>query len=691
MEQDGAVGEAAPVVVAQLAPPEDEAMAAALQAQEVDGVEDDDDGGASVFSAATDTDYVPGDPESTAIIALMLNQRFTVQENRDGPVLEELKGLMQKKDDEGKQPYSERFKNKNFEEARWGGKGLVHLAALYGYTEFIKYLVNDCKFSLNLLDNDAESPLHVASENGNTDMVEFILSKNKEWLNEKDTNHKTPLQSAIIIGRFDNAAVLLNAGAIINVEDEHKNHIIDYLFLYPADPEYMEVRAGEEKSRYDTFLDKFFSNPGICAEINRVDPEGLTPLIQAVHGNDIDMIRRIIATGCPDAINFPDKAGRTPLQQACSESSMETLQFLLGVPGVDINKQSSSGKTALHYAAERGDSEVVSELILKDANIGVKNNKNETPLDSIKYAFSDKYIIEIQKDIEKADQKIASLEDILVREEELGQAIRDDSYEYAATKAEERSKRANEQIKELVRIEKDLDFILNPREGRNAEEEVAAGIAELETMFKTANDAEAREIDKPFKDLQQKLAFVLRRLEIIGRNANAYLNTATRHNVRLAQKRATVNRKAVLTILLSVPGEGEKLPAENLKDVIDRIRKSITADPDADLELVEDGVIRDAYIKTVTDESRKQRARLLKLMRGKRDLSNPGEGPEEPSGKRRRTEEGGSRRRERRGGKSKAATAKAAKKRRRGGKKTTYKSKPKAKGRGKLRTVKRRK
>lgn len=673
---------------------------------EVARLEEEEEGDevASQFSAATDTDYVPDDAQSTAIIKLMLDNRFTSQENRDGEVLSQLRALME----EGDPPYREKFKNAQFE-GRFSYKGLIHIAAMNRYTGFVKYLVTDCGFNPDSIDDFAGSALHYASEYANAEMVNFILSTSTASMNEQDTEAMTPLHYAVLNNNYLNAIELLNKGANIRITEKSKLTILDYLSMYPPDEEQM--------GDYNAFLETLKGNPDICEDINRVRDDGNTLLIEAVVQNNIDLIRWIVSIGCPDAVNFPDKYGNTPLHNACKYSSDGTMEELLSIPGLDIERKNAKGQTPLLYAAELGGADRVAKLIIKGAKIDTKDAEGKTPLDAVDTLFSRGQIMKIQTDVAQADMRIETLTSIEDDIDALRGEIKEDSKILATTTGEERESMTKYFIAQLADIQAKLEHVLNPDilthygdsdADPESMAEVNRRVAVIEEMFKTRNDAAVAEaaeqsaraaarvaagaepvpdakVHKPFESPQQKVAYILRELLQVGASSDAFLDSARRRRAHLEEKKRKVNMKGVLTLLLSVSDKDQ--PAE-VRATIEKIVGSMGAKEGADLALVNND-FRKAYMKTVTDESRKQRGRLLKLMRGKRDLSDPGEGPEGPSGKRRRTEEGGSRRQ--RGAKSKAATAKAAKKRHRRGTTTTYKSKPKTGKRGKLRTVKRRK
>ena len=632
------------------------------------------------------------DPESDAIIDRIRDLEGTYNPDARAEILEEIKGFLQAPGgEEDPRPYSERFKDAQFSGAR-AGRGLIHYAAIFDSVELVEYLVSECGFNINLEDNFETTVLHHASQHGAPEMVQFILDNGGGGsINKKDQLFMSPFHYALSNYRYGNATTLVNGGLNISSVEGDDKGIFYYIFLNP--PVYRDVDELNQADlavynnllhEYDTFLENVFSNPKICDEINKIDSEGSTPLIQAVINNDLNIAEKIIDAGCPDAINFPDKFGNTPLHYAAKESSSDTLQYVLGVPSVDLNKQNKDGKTPLHLAARRGDVDAVTKLIIKGAKIGIKDNKERTPVESLDHALSRGQVRVIQKEVEDQDKKIKDLGDIPRRIDEWHATVDADYKNHTETTPAQRLEAGERYIKTFVEIERDLHFILNPPEVpmtvQKRDEEIDKKITELKTLFKTANDAV--DIRKPYEYPHQRTDYVRQQLDQVRVLAEAFYASAERRREELEVEEEKVNMKAALTILLSVD---DRDPPEELEKNIKSVRDAITAEPDdpddptrdpTDLDLV-NGVIRHAYIEKIKAISKEQRLLALAALRDRG--ARVGD-------KRKRT--GGTRRQRRE--KSKATTKK------RGRSKTTYKSsKPKAKGRGKrsgkLRTVKRRK
>jgi ankyrin repeat protein len=121
---------------------------------------------------------------------------------------------------------------------------------------------------------------------------------------------------------------------------------------------------------------------------------GTTALLRAAKAGDAAAIKLLLAHGAN--LELPNNAGITPLMAAAgigsndidtrgrfktSQQAVESVQLLLAA-GARINAQDHLGRTALHGAAFWGWNEVVRTLVAQGADVGAKDAKGMTPIDS---------------------------------------------------------------------------------------------------------------------------------------------------------------------------------------------------------------------------------------------------------------------------------------------------------------------
>ncbi len=114
------------------------------------------------------------------------------------------------------------------------------------------------------------------------------------------------------------------------------------------------------------------------AEPNSMDKNWRTPLMAAAFTGNDEVVKILIAHKAN--VNIGSRYGTTALMEA---RSLSVAKLLLSA-GAAVNDEDIKGKTALHWAAWRGDSEVVKALIEAGANVNAKDDKKMTALDLAK-------------------------------------------------------------------------------------------------------------------------------------------------------------------------------------------------------------------------------------------------------------------------------------------------------------------
>src|SRR5690606_27168693 len=96
----------------------------------------------------------------------------------------------------------------------------------------------------------------------------------------------------------------------------------------------------------------------------------------AVENNKLDAVKVLIKNN-PELLNQADVHGRTPLLLAMSNAHFSIAEFLLQQPNVELNAVSfgwtgrrvaNNGKTALHWAAQFRQENLVEMLVQKGAD-----------------------------------------------------------------------------------------------------------------------------------------------------------------------------------------------------------------------------------------------------------------------------------------------------------------------------------
>ncbi|XP_072395263.1 uncharacterized protein [Diabrotica undecimpunctata] len=96
-----------------------------------------------------------------------------------------------------------------------------------------------------------------------------------------------------------------------------------------------------------------------------------------------DLLRTSIITGLTEPeLNAVDSSGRTILSYIASNGSIDLLEQILHLPGLDPNKPDNEGNTPLHFAAQAGQIECLNCMLsrCRGIEIDARNNLGFTPL-----------------------------------------------------------------------------------------------------------------------------------------------------------------------------------------------------------------------------------------------------------------------------------------------------------------------
>jgi ankyrin repeat protein len=254
------------------------------------------------------------------------------------------------------------------------------------------------------------TPLLYAAREGCLECAKVLLGAGAE-VDRTDPDGVTPLLSALLNAHFDTAKYLLQAGAKVNkwdfwgrtplyaavdfntlphggrpdrqsLDDTTPLEMIDILLAAGANPNaQLKLFPPYRSLRMDRGADAVLDI-------------GTTPLLRAARGADLPAIERLVKAGA--LLDLPQRDGITPLMVAVGAGAnsidtrgkfrtaleaLETADALLEA-GAAIDQTDARGRTALHYAAAAGYTDVAVLLVNRGASLAAADADGVTPIDA---------------------------------------------------------------------------------------------------------------------------------------------------------------------------------------------------------------------------------------------------------------------------------------------------------------------
>ena len=222
----------------------------------------------------------------------------------------------------------------------------------------LKVILNNFPMVIDMTFEGVGTLLHYAVKEGNITLVQFLL----EYEACTDSFFgcgKTPLHLAIQSKRMDLVKLLLDHDAVIFNSYGHS-----------------AIEMAVKNRDFDLLKLMFQKHPG-CLPNHKDENDDFSSFHKAVYQGDLELVKFLL--GPNTRLDISNNEKMTPLHHAAQFGHLDILKILLENEA-DVNAQDNKQWTPLHHAAKSGHYEVVIELLNAGANTEVQDMDMATAL-----------------------------------------------------------------------------------------------------------------------------------------------------------------------------------------------------------------------------------------------------------------------------------------------------------------------
>lgn len=269
----------------------------------------------------------------------------------------------------------------NMDAVNKDGNTALHMTAIHGNIEAIHLLLNNGA-SDTILNSKKQAPIHIAATGANKTVLPAIL-EHPVQLVVKGYRHRTPLH---IVAEHDNidGVRIFHDLVVANAKKESE----EKLKLCAADddgltPIHLAARCNSHRV-LDFLIDK-------CKEhgyptdtvLGFLDEENSTPLHAAVDGGNAEVVRVLLKHGANPLALVEDMT--PPLHLACSQGKLDMVKWMVESCGKDIlSHLDQYSRTPLHHSALSIHSACIITYIVQEGgsliNLNAQDSRGRTPL-----------------------------------------------------------------------------------------------------------------------------------------------------------------------------------------------------------------------------------------------------------------------------------------------------------------------
>ena len=328
------------------------------------------------------------------------------------------------------------------------GRTALHICVENDSLECVEYLLNQRDVVLDVQDlKGDQTPLYLAVQNENLKMIQLLLEhganshlvcfgekiadiikkKFPTFDPETISRNRAPLNKLNSISPLQSLATMIETASISqSINEQDVEHFQSVMIQYNSN-DLNEFNSGGYTLLQKAVEGKAFAYVESLLDQGNVDANGvsqdvvLPPIFIATRNGDVKAMKVLLKHGAmlstilhyskETVLHYLLKNGRQPGSNY--EAFDQCVELLLGSKpnrnrlSTIINKRDAIGNTALHYASEKWDQTVIRALLEMGANIGMKNQFDDVPINKISCetmeAFLDGFCVTSNNDVNHED------------------------------------------------------------------------------------------------------------------------------------------------------------------------------------------------------------------------------------------------------------------------------------------------
>ena len=278
------------------------------------------------------------------------------------------------------------------------GYNLIHKACIDNKIEILKLLVDKENCYSSSLDLVGQTPLHLASMAGSIDMIKLLSEKgcNIDIMNKIGT---TALDISFDNSNLELMMTLLRLGADPNLFTFEKSETLLHKACKKNNYKYAETLLQNGANVDIQGIDEWGYTPlhwaaqegndkiikllkSHNAKMDKLDKKGCSTLERAYENDKFETMKTLINCGADPNIFVGNDRRYSLLHEACVNNKYKHAEVLLqNGANVDIQTIDEWGSTPLHWAAEKGNNDIIRLLTKYNAKINKLDKKGYSVLE----------------------------------------------------------------------------------------------------------------------------------------------------------------------------------------------------------------------------------------------------------------------------------------------------------------------